>query len=157
MGRQVFRAQCSSCHTIDGYQSIQQALPTVAEFRAVSADQPVGSGAGVYASECAACHADVSFAEMKEMLPTAEEIDADREMISDLNLGMIYGTLARLAEMGDGYASSDHTQMIDTGQFDSPYMPPFVGTEEEMEALAEYLAGLVIDGPEHMAMKGGQS
>ncbi len=151
-GRQVFRAQCASCHTIDGYQGIRQALPTVAEFRAVAAED----GAAVYEAECAACHGDVSADEMREMLPTPEEVDADREMIAELNYGMISGTLVRLSEMGEAYASADHSRMIDTSGFDSPYMPPFVGTEEEMEALAAYLASLVDDGPELLAMKGGQ-
>ncbi len=154
-GRQVFRAQCSSCHTIDGYQSIRETLPTVGEFRAVAADDPAGTGSVVFQAECAGCHPETSFDEMREMLPTPDEIDSDREMIRDLNLGMIYGTVARLAEMGEVYSNADHSQMIDTSQFDSPYMPPFVGTEEEMEALVEYLASLVHDEPERMAMKGG--
>jgi len=151
-GRQVFRAQCASCHTIDGYLGIRQLLPTVAEFRAVAA----GEGTAVYRAECAACHTDVSADEMGEMLPSPEEIDADREMIAELNSGMIYGTLVRLAEMGEGYEAADHTHMIDTSGFDYPYMPPFVGNEGEMEALAAYLAGLVDDRPEQLAMKGGQ-
>jgi mono/diheme cytochrome c family protein len=155
-GRQVFRAQCASCHTMDGYQSIRQTLPTVAEFRAVSADQPPGSAASVYEAECASCHADIGVEEMREMLPSPDEIDADREMIQDLNAGMIYATLAQLAEMGEVYAAHDRSEMVDIGQFDSPYMPPFVGTEEEMEALADYLSGLVNDGVERMAMKGGR-
>lgn len=154
-GRQVFRAQCASCHTIDGYQSIRRVLPTVDEFRAVSANDPAGTGQVVYQAECAACHGEVSFDEMREMLPSPDEIDADPEMIRDLNHGMIYGTLARLAEMGEVYSASDHTRMIDTSQFDSPYMPPFVGTEDEMEALADYLADLVNDTNQRMAMKGG--
>jgi len=155
-GRQVFRAECASCHTIDGYQSIRRALPTVAEFRAVAADDPPGTGLATFRTECAACHRDVSFDEMREMLPTPDEIDADPGMIRDLNRGMIDGTLVRLADMGAVYSGADQTQMIDTGQFDSPYMPPFVGTEDEMEALAGYLASLVSDDPERMATKGGQ-
>ena len=152
VGRQVFRAQCASCHTIDGYQGIRQALPTVAEFRAVAA----GDGGAVYRAECAACHSDVSADEMREMLPTAEEVDADREMIAELNAGMIYGTLLELAEMGEVYEGADHSRMIDTSEFAHPYMPPFVGNEDEMEALAAYLASLVDDRPEQLAMKGGQ-
>ena len=152
VGRQVFRAQCASCHTIDGYQGIRQALPTVAEFRAVAA----GDGGEVYAAECAACHGDVSADEMREMLPTVEEIDVDREMIEDLNAGMIYASLFQLAEMGESYEVADHTRMIDTSEFPYPYMPPFVGTEDELEALAAYLASLVADRPEQLAMKGGQ-
>ena len=151
-GRQVFRAQCASCHTIDGYQGIRQLLPTVAGFRAVAAD----GHAEFYEATCASCHPDTSVDEMREMLPTPDEIDADPEFIAELNHGMIYGTLVRLSEMGDTYAAADHTRMIDTSGFDSPYMPPFVGTEEEMEALAGYLAGLVAEGPEQFAMKGGQ-
>jgi hypothetical protein len=36
---------------------------------------------------------------------------------------------------------------------DYPFMPPFVGTEEEMEALVEYLASLTAP-PEQVAQKG---
>ncbi len=154
-GRQVFRAQCASCHTIDGYQSIRQVLPTVNELRAVAADDPPGSGPMVFLAQCAACHGDVTAGEMTEMLPTPDEIDADRGMIRDLIQGMIYGTIVRLAEMGEVYSNLDQAQMIDTSQFDSPYMPPFVGTEEEIEALAEYLGDLVDDEPQQIAMKGG--
>jgi mono/diheme cytochrome c family protein len=137
-GRQIFRTQCSSCHTLDGYQSIRQALPTYTDMVAVAAD----TGASVFASECAACHTDVSAAEMREMLPTAAEMAEDPEMIHDLNQAMVYMAVSELYEMGLAYAEIPQGQLIDTGTFRSSYMPPFVGTDEELEALVEYLVSL---------------
>jgi mono/diheme cytochrome c family protein len=104
MGRQVFRVQCSSCHTLDGYQSIRRALPTYDDMLAVVSDQSAGSGA--FASECAACHADVSAADMREMLPTAAEMAEDPEMILDLNQGMIYMAVSQLYELGEAYGAA---------------------------------------------------
>ena len=36
---------------------------------------------------------------------------------------------------------------MDKTALDYPYMPPFVGTEEEMAALADYVAGLSARAP----------
>jgi hypothetical protein len=44
--------------------------------------------------------------------------------------------------MGESYASHPAGQMIQTQDFPHPYMPPFVGTFDELEALAAYLASL---------------
>jgi hypothetical protein len=47
--------------------------------------------------------------------------------------------------------------MIQTQDFSHPYMPPFVGTFDELEALAAYLASLDQGDREQMARKeGGQ-
>jgi mono/diheme cytochrome c family protein len=155
-GRQVFRAQCASCHTLDGYQSIREALPSVADALAVAADDPAGSGARAYREQCAACHRDVSFDDMKGMLPSPDEIRADSGMIHDLNQGMITATLVELRAMGEAYAAVDRTVMIDTSSLRFPYMPPLVGTEEELEALAGYLGGLIDDREPRVAMHGGE-
>jgi mono/diheme cytochrome c family protein len=155
-GRQVFRAQCASCHTLDGYQSIREALPSVADALAVAADDPAGSGARAYREQCAACHRDVSFDDMKGMLPSPDEIRADSGMIHDLNQGMITATLVELRAMGEAYAAVDRTAMIDTSSLRFPHMPPLVGTEEELEALAGYLGGLIDDREPRVAMHGGE-
>ena len=155
-GRQVFRAQCASCHTLDGYQSIRAALPAAAEMLAVTADNPAGSGARAYREQCAACHHEVSYEDMKGMLPSVDEIRGDPGMIRDLHRGMITGTLVELRAMGEAYVAADRTRMIDTSALHSSYMPPFVGTEQELQALAAYLGSLVDDVEPRMAMKGGE-
>ena len=141
MGRNIFRTECSSCHTLDGYQSIRRALPTYSDILSVAASEVVG----VYDSECARCHADVSEAEMREMLPARSEIVEDPEMIYDLNQGMIYMAVSQLREMGEVYGAAPRGEMINTANLHSSYMPPFVGTDEELEALVEYL-GFVAQG-----------
>ncbi len=85
-GRQVFRAECSSCHTLDGYQGIRRLLPK----------------------------------------------DPDMTM----------GVLAALSEMGDAYSELAPGQRVDMSNLDYPFMPPFVGSDEEMEELAQYLNSL---------------
>jgi mono/diheme cytochrome c family protein len=150
-GRHIFRTQCASCHTLDGYQSIRRKLPAFSDMVAVAA----GNDASVFASECAACHADVSAAEMREMLPTAAEMVEDPEMISDLLPGMIYMSVVELHEMGQAYAEVPPGQLINTGTFRSSYMPPFVGTDEELEALVEYLVFLTRENGADLAENGG--
>ena len=154
-GRQVFRAQCSSCHTLDGYQSIRRALPTYDDMLAVVSDQSVGGEA--FASECAACHADVTAADMREMLPTAAEMAEDPEMIADLNQGMIYMAVSQLHDMGEAYSTAPRGEMINTAELYSSYMPPFVGNDEELEALVEYLAVIArSDDVELVSIGGGR-
>jgi hypothetical protein len=143
VGGQIFRGQCASCHTMDGYQAIRPLLPSVADVVAVAADEPAGSSALAYAAQCAACHDDVSADEMREMLPTAEEIRDDPEMIQDLNHGMVYAHLSQLHEMGDVWVSLAPGEPVDSSALHSSYMPPFVGTEEELSALSDFLASLV--------------
>jgi len=141
LGERIFRAECSSCHTLDGYQAIRPLLPTVADMEMVVADDAT-VGAAAYAAQCSACHGDVEYADMVEMLPTVDEIREDPDFIRELNLGMITMTMAQLKEMGSAVAAFDTTTMFDMRQLDRPTMPPFVGTDEEAEALATYLASL---------------
>lgn len=142
IGRQVFRTQCASCHTLDGYQGIRRAVPTVEDWVAVAADEPAGRGAAAYASECARCHPDISYQEMAEMIPSAEDIEADPEMVRDLNVMMIVASLTELHSMGAASAETPVGTMIQTADLRFPYMPPFVGSDAELEALAAYLASL---------------
>ncbi len=143
VGERLYRAQCSSCHTMDGYQSIRRVVPTMADMMRVVADDPPGSGEVAYRAQCASCHADIEHSEMVAMLPTVDEIRDDPEMIHDLNLGMITMTMDQLHDMGEAFAGADiGPAVVDLRQIDRPYMPPLVGTEAEAEAVAIFLASL---------------
>ena len=94
---------------------------------------------------------------MREMLPTPAEIVEDPDMIHDLNQGMIYMAVSQLQEMGEVYAATPRGEMINTADLYSSYMPPFVGTDEELEALVEYLAFLASgEGVEFSTNGGGR-
>ena len=90
-GRQVFRSQCASCHTLNGYLAITDLLPD----------------------------------------------DSD----------MIYGVMYMLWEQGEEYIALEKGEAIDKAMLTYPFMPPFVGTEEELEALVEYLAEIAPPAP----------
>lgn len=140
-GRRIFLVQCASCHTLDGYQAIRPVLPTVADALAVAAADPA-AGAAAFARECAGCHPDVTAEEMRAMMPTTEEIGAEPGLIRDLNAGMITATLVRLRDMGEAYTAAGAGATAVSHSTDYPYMPPFVGSDEDLEALAAYLASL---------------
>ena len=141
-GRAVFRAQCASCHTLDGYQAIRPLLPTSADMLAFADAVSAGNGEAVFARECARCHTDYTYADMSDVAPTREDVTGDPAFIRDLVTAMITTTLEQLHDMGSSYAQADPTRMIDTRAFSRSYMPPFVGTQEELDALSAYLMSL---------------
>jgi cytochrome d ubiquinol oxidase subunit I len=98
MGRQVFDAQCRSCHTIDGYLSIRELAPE----------------------------------------------DPD----------MTYSILYALYDQGEMFTELQPGEAVAMGDLNYPFMPPFVGTEEEMEALVDFIASLTTPAGE-AAAKGG--
>jgi len=98
MGRQVFDAQCRSCHTIDGYLSIRELAPE----------------------------------------------DPD----------MTYSILYALYDQGEMFTALEPGEAVAMGDLNYPFMPPFVGTEEEMEALVDFIASLTTPEGE-AAAKGG--
>ena len=157
VGQRVFRTQCSSCHTLGGYQSIRAALPSFADMYALAAADSKRSAHVLYTTECAACHADVSSDEMVELLSSPAEMVEDPDMIHDLVSGMIAATMSSLQEMGADYVSAPAGAMIDTTDFYVPYMPPFVGTDDELEALVAYLSSLAREeeAPPRLASSGG--
>lgn len=85
-GRAVFRAQCASCHTLDGYQGIRRLLP--------------------------------------------DDIETIQNILEVLSL------------QGETIAGLGPGETADKSTFDYPFMPPFVGTAEERQALADYLGSL---------------
>jgi len=156
VGRRIFKIECSSCHTLGGYQSITEALPTFEEMLAVAGNGPPGSAAAAYQAGCASCHSDTSFDEMVEVMPGPEEMLEDPEMIHDLLVGMITATLEQLRDMGQAYVDADRTVQFDTQTTAYPMMPPFVGNDEDLEALATYLGTLTHDGGLPASTGGGQ-
>jgi mono/diheme cytochrome c family protein len=157
LGRQIFKAQCSSCHTLDGYQAIRPLLPSVEGMLAVVEEGRPGTGAAAYDARCASCHRDVRYEEMREMLPSAEEIRDDPDFIRELNHGMISATLAELHEMGEFYTEVDRRRTVNSQQTTHPHMPPLVGRDDDLEALASYLAALDDGGTApRMARLGGE-
>jgi mono/diheme cytochrome c family protein len=140
VGGEIFRVQCASCHTLDGYQSIRAALPTVDDMIAVVEED---TSAAAFATQCAACHAeDFTAEDVRGMMPSADDIRDDPSMIRDINHGMITATLMRLRDLGDFYVAADRSRMIATHEADVPHMPPFVGNDDDLEALAAFLASL---------------
>jgi len=156
-GREVFRIQCSSCHTLDGYQAIRPLLPTAADMLALADDDPPGSGEHTFQQECASCHSDYTYADMRDSSPTVDDIRDDPEFIDEFLSMMIAGTLDRLHEMGTFYVEAEGSNPIDTRQTAYPHMPPLVGSAEDLEALAAYLGSLEKgDGaPAQLAQEGG--
>ncbi len=156
VGRRVFKIQCAACHTLGGYRSITEALPTFQEMLAVTANDPPGSGAAAFEAGCASCHRDSNFEEMVEFMPGADEMKEDPEMVTDLLVGMITGTLEQLRDMGQAYVDADRSVQFDTQTTAYPMMPPFVGNDEDLEALATFLGTLTHDGASTVLTGGGE-
>ncbi|RMG47412.1 MAG: cytochrome C [Acidobacteria bacterium] len=92
-----------------------------------AAPDPVDRGRRIFMAECRACHTIDGYLGIRARLPD------DRDMI--------YGVVYSLYEKGEAYAEG-----ADTASLDYPFMPPFVGTEDELEALVDYLAKLAARG-----------
>lgn len=94
-------------------------------------DEPVVKGRAVFRAQCAMCHTENGYLGIRKLIAGA---DAE-------TLDMI---LTTMREEGDEYASGQYTHKghVATEKLDYPFMPPFVGTEEEREALKAYLVTL---------------
>lgn len=94
-------------------------------------DEPVAKGRAVFRAQCAMCHTENGYLGIRKLIAGA---DAE-------TLDMI---LTTMREEGDEYASGQYTHKghVATEKLDYPFMPPFVGTEEEREALKAYLVTL---------------
>ena len=156
-GRAIFRTECSICHTLDGYQAIRPLLPTTPAILAVAADNPPGSGERAFRNKCLPCHEDRKYQEMKDALPSAAEIRDDPGSIRELDSMMVTAMVGRLRDLGAFYTKADHTTTIDTAQTRYPFMPPFVGNADDLEALGAYLASLEPAAPatKRAALAGG--
>lgn len=92
---------------------------------------PVAKGRAVFRAQCAMCHTENGYLGIRKLIAGA---DAE-------TLDMI---LTTMREEGTEYTSGQyvHKGHVATEKLDYPFMPPFVGTEEEKEALKTYLVTL---------------
>jgi mono/diheme cytochrome c family protein len=114
---------------------------STARWAAAAATEPgVVTGRQIFRAQCAACHTLGGYLAITDYLPE----DPD----------MIYSVVYTLWDQGEAFTALAPGEPVDKAELDYPFMPPFVGTEEEMEALVEYLATLVVPA-ETVAQKGG--
>lgn len=114
---------------------------STARWAAAAAVEPgVVTGRQIFRAQCAACHTLGGYLAITDYLPE----DPD----------MIYSVVYTLWDQGEAFTALAPGEPVDKAELDYPFMPPFVGTEEEMEALVEYLATLVVPA-ETVARKGG--
>jgi len=86
---------------------------------------PVAMGRGMFRAQCASCHTLDNYLGIRAIV---EPVDGD----------MLLAILLTMHEDSEAYA--DGTAAPDTLNY--PFMPPLVGTAEEIEALKEYLLTL---------------
>lgn len=94
-------------------------------------NEPVARGRAVFRAQCAMCHTENGYLGIRKLIAGA---DAE-------TLDMI---LTVMRDEGEKYTSPQYTHrgQVATEKLDYPFMPPFVGTEEEREALKTYLLTL---------------
>jgi cytochrome d ubiquinol oxidase subunit I len=145
-GENLFIAQCSSCHSIDGYRALR---PRVRGWDAAFAAELVGRlqltrgtmppFAGNAADRAALGHflAGLSIAPLSV---SGENDLAGGRRVFEARCGMCHtvrGDLRPLDFTGSDVDSVDSLlTMLDSI---TPQMPPFIGTEQERRALANYL------------------
>jgi hypothetical protein len=61
---------------------------------------------------------------------------------------MVFGVLAVMWESGEQFTGLEPGERVAMAELDYPYMPPFVGNDEDLEALAAYLASIAPKGGE---------
>ena len=91
-------------------------------------------GRGVFLAQCAVCHTLDGYQALRPLLPE----DPD----------MTYSLVYALFDQAEPYLELEPGETVDKSGLDYPFMPPFAGTEEEMEELVEYLASLVETPPQ---------
>ncbi len=97
---------------------------------------PESVGRAVFLAQCASCHTLDGYQAIRPL------IDPD---FVEANVWALWG-------QGEEYVPGE---AVDKASLDYPYMPPFVGTEEELEALVAYLSSLA-PPTEAVAAAGGQ-
>ncbi|OFV81562.1 MAG: hypothetical protein A2Y78_02625 [Acidobacteria bacterium RBG_13_68_16] len=92
---------------------------------------PEGKGVAVFRAQCASCH-------------TLDGYLSIRKLVAPVDPDMLNGILATMREEGNEYVSGRYTDKghVATDKLDYPLMPPLVGTDDEVEALASYLLTL---------------
>ena len=97
-----------------------------------TAGDPVAVGRAVFRAQCADCHTLDGYLGIRDLLPAEPE--------------MSLMVLEMLQMDGDLFTGLGPGERVDKAALTYPFMPPFVGTSEEMEALVEYLASIAPEG-----------
>ncbi len=97
-----------------------------------AAEDPAGAGRAIFRAQCASCHTLDGYQALRPL------IDPD----------FIEANLYALWEQGGEYVPGEP---VDKAKLDYPFMPPFVGTEDELAALAGYLSSLAVPAPPTVA------
>jgi mono/diheme cytochrome c family protein len=105
------------------------------------ATDAVGRGREVFRAQCAGCHTLGGYQAIRPLLP--DDIDT------------IAAVLEVMRAQGETIAALPPNQPIDKSQLDYPFMPPFVGTAEELQDLAHYLASLTAAPQAAVSTRGG--
>jgi cytochrome d ubiquinol oxidase subunit I len=115
----------------------QRGILSKARWAAHEERGPEGEGRAVFRAECASCH-------------TLDGYLSIRKLVAPVDPDMLNGILVTLREEGKEYSAAGyvHQGHIATDKLDYPLMPPLVGTDEEVDALARYLLSLK---PSHVA------
>lgn len=111
---------------------------------ALAEADPVSVGRAVFRAQCGHCHTLRGY---QGILPLLGE---------DPELALV--VLEVMSMEGEEYAALGPGERIDKSRLTYPFMPPFVGTEDEMYALVEYLVATSAEadgtGGERVARKG---
>lgn len=110
----------------------QEGILSKAKWLTVGApEDPVAKGRAVFRAQCAVCHTQNGYLGIRKLI---EPLDAD----------MLFSIFAIMKEEGQEYSSGKYTHQgpVATENFTYPFMPPLVGTDEEMEWLVAYLMSL---------------
>jgi cytochrome d ubiquinol oxidase subunit I len=115
----------------------QRGILSKARWAAREASGPQAEGKAVFRAECASCH-------------TIDGYLSIRKLVAPVDPDMLNGILDTLHDQGKEYAAAGnlHNGHIATDKMDYPLMPPLVGTDGEVSALAGYLMSLK---PSHLA------
>lgn len=109
----------------------QQGILTKAKWLTVGqGDDPLARGRAVFRAQCAMCH-------------TLDGYQAIRPLVAPLDQDMLSGILTMMRDDGQAYvAAAAKGEPVARDQLNYPFMPPLVGTDEEVEALQAYLLTL---------------
>lgn len=109
----------------------QQGILSQAKWLMVGqGDEPVTRGRAVFRAQCAMCH-------------TLDGYQAIRPLVAPLDQDMLSGILTMMRDDGQAYAAAvAKGEPVARDQLNYPFMPPLVGTDEEVEALKAYLLSL---------------
>jgi len=147
VGREVFRMQCQSCHTINGYRGIKglakgwdvpQAVAMLARLDKMRGNMPPYFG--IEAERVALANFIVSL----QGAPTEKPVELDGAAVFERRCGSCHTIDGPnpINEKVEGFGEEGLIELISGLQDLAGNMPPFTGTEEEKAELANWLSQL---------------